>query len=176
MRAPPMIFVKSEFRMARLVCPVAIFFLAAAAAVGVAPRIDSISPAQGPIAGGTVVTISGSGFTPDTAVQFNRKRRNQRPGSQPLAGSGDDAPAGGRAFRHVPGRGSPVQRLRRNLHRVPLPASDTRRDPTRRRHHHRRGGQLCRGRSPGDTSHKPSWKLRPQRSMPRAISVASELG
>src|SRR5689334_18627513 len=37
-----------------------------------APQIDSISPSQGPIVGGTVVTISGSGFTPDTTVRFNR--------------------------------------------------------------------------------------------------------
>jgi len=27
-----------------------------------APRIDSLDPAQGPIAGGTTVTVSGSGF------------------------------------------------------------------------------------------------------------------
>jgi len=37
----------------------------------VQPRIDSISPAQGPIAGGTVVTISGSGFA-GAAVTLDR--------------------------------------------------------------------------------------------------------
>jgi sugar lactone lactonase YvrE len=37
-----------------------------------APHIDSISPIQGPLAGGTVVTITGSGFAQDTAVRFNR--------------------------------------------------------------------------------------------------------
>ena len=37
-----------------------------------APRIDSISPSQGPIAGGTVVTITGANFTSNTAVRFNR--------------------------------------------------------------------------------------------------------
>ena len=36
-----------------------------------APHIDSISPGQGPIAGGTVVTITGSGFAQGTAVRFN---------------------------------------------------------------------------------------------------------
>jgi sugar lactone lactonase YvrE len=58
--------------MARLACVIAIFAFAAAGAVSAAPSIDSISPSQGPIAGGTVVTMSGSGFTPDTAVRFNR--------------------------------------------------------------------------------------------------------
>ncbi len=36
------------------------------------PRIDAINPAQGPVAGGTLITITGGGFTPDTAVRFNR--------------------------------------------------------------------------------------------------------
>jgi len=43
----------------------------AASALG-GPSIDSISPSRGPIAGGTVVTISGSGFMPDTTARFNR--------------------------------------------------------------------------------------------------------
>jgi len=50
----------------------AAFAVVIAASASGEPRIDSISPFQGPIAGGTVVTISGSGFTPDTAVRFNR--------------------------------------------------------------------------------------------------------
>jgi sugar lactone lactonase YvrE len=70
--APPMIIVKPCFRMVRLARQMAVFFLASAAAVHAAPRIDSISPSQGPIAGGTVVTITGSGFAPGTAVRFNR--------------------------------------------------------------------------------------------------------
>jgi len=37
-----------------------------------APHIDSIGPTQGSVAGGTVVTINGSGFAEDTAVRFNR--------------------------------------------------------------------------------------------------------
>jgi len=37
-----------------------------------APRVDGLSPAQGPIGGGTAVTITGVGFTPGTAVFFNR--------------------------------------------------------------------------------------------------------
>ncbi|HEX9161520.1 MAG TPA: IPT/TIG domain-containing protein [Thermoanaerobaculia bacterium] len=37
-----------------------------------APHIDSIAPIQGPTAGGTVVTITGSGFAQGTAVRFNR--------------------------------------------------------------------------------------------------------
>jgi sugar lactone lactonase YvrE len=44
----------------------------AARSEAAAPRIDSISPSQGPIAGGTVMTITGSGFAPDTGVRFNR--------------------------------------------------------------------------------------------------------
>jgi hypothetical protein len=48
--------------MDRLARPIAILLFAAAAAASAAPRIDSVSPNQGPIAGGTVVTISGSGF------------------------------------------------------------------------------------------------------------------
>jgi hypothetical protein len=46
--------------------------LAARTAAADAPHIDSISPLQGPMAGGTVVAIMGSGFTQDTAVRFNR--------------------------------------------------------------------------------------------------------
>jgi sugar lactone lactonase YvrE len=34
--------------------------------------IASISPSQGPIAGGTILTIAGSGFVPGTVVRFNR--------------------------------------------------------------------------------------------------------
>ena len=49
----------------------AMFGLPAIAQTGV-PSINSVSPSQGPIAGGTVVTITGSGFTPGTAVRFNR--------------------------------------------------------------------------------------------------------
>ena len=63
---------EGRHKMVRLSCTIAVFILAAVAAVSAAPRIDSISPSQGPIAGGTVVTIAGSGFTPDTAVRFNR--------------------------------------------------------------------------------------------------------
>jgi len=37
---------------------------------GSAPTITSISPAQGPTAGGTTVTITGTGFTGATAVNF----------------------------------------------------------------------------------------------------------
>ena len=37
---------------------------------GSGPAITSVSPAQGPIAGGTVVTITGTGFTGATAVKF----------------------------------------------------------------------------------------------------------
>ncbi len=37
--------------------------LTCAAALAQQPRIDSVSPAQGPIAGGTIVTISGASFT-----------------------------------------------------------------------------------------------------------------
>lgn len=46
--------------------------MAARAAASDAPHIDSISPIQGPMAGGTVVTINGNGFAQDTAVRFNR--------------------------------------------------------------------------------------------------------
>jgi sugar lactone lactonase YvrE len=34
--------------------------------------VTAITPAQGPVAGGTVVSITGSGFTPDTSISFNR--------------------------------------------------------------------------------------------------------
>jgi hypothetical protein len=34
------------------------------------PSIDSVSPANGPVGGGNVVTITGSGFTPATKVRF----------------------------------------------------------------------------------------------------------
>ncbi|HEY6506403.1 MAG TPA: IPT/TIG domain-containing protein [Vicinamibacterales bacterium] len=37
---------------------------------GTGPSITSISPAQGPVAGGTTVTITGTGFTGATAVMF----------------------------------------------------------------------------------------------------------
>ena len=46
--------------------------MAARTAASDAPHIDSVSPLQGPVAGGTIVTIIGSGFAPDTAVRFNR--------------------------------------------------------------------------------------------------------
>ena len=36
------------------------------------PTVTSVSPSQGPTAGGTIVTITGSGFTAGTAVIFNR--------------------------------------------------------------------------------------------------------
>ncbi len=42
-----------------------------AAAFAQQPRIDSISPSQGPIAGGTIVTIAGAGFT-GAAVKLDR--------------------------------------------------------------------------------------------------------
>jgi sugar lactone lactonase YvrE len=55
-----------------LAVPLLAAIMAARVAAADAPRIDSISPIQGPIAGGTVVTITGSGFAQDTAVRFNR--------------------------------------------------------------------------------------------------------
>jgi len=48
------------------------------------PGIDSISPSQGPVAGGTLVTITGSGFTADTTAKFNR---NSGIGIHVLSGS-----------------------------------------------------------------------------------------
>lgn len=41
-----------------------------------APRIDAINPTEGPIAGGTLVTITGAGFTAGSAVTFNRTAAN----------------------------------------------------------------------------------------------------
>jgi len=37
-----------------------------------APAITTIKPASGPLAGGTVVTIAGTGFAPQSAVRFGR--------------------------------------------------------------------------------------------------------
>ena len=36
----------------------------------VGPAVDSIAPSSGPSSGGTVVTITGSGFTADSTVTF----------------------------------------------------------------------------------------------------------
>ncbi len=55
-----------------LAVPLLVASMAARAAAADAPHIETISPIQGPIAGGTVVTITGSGFAQDTAVRFNR--------------------------------------------------------------------------------------------------------
>ncbi len=56
-----------------LVLAVSFCCLAATARSGAAaPVIVALNPSQGPVAGGTVVTITGSGFAPDTAVRFNR--------------------------------------------------------------------------------------------------------
>ena len=41
----------------------AILAFAAASIALAQPRIESVSPAQGPIAGGTIVTVRGSGFS-----------------------------------------------------------------------------------------------------------------
>ncbi len=43
-----------------------------ALAVLAGPTVGSISPPQGPIVGGTVVTITGNGFSADSTVRFNR--------------------------------------------------------------------------------------------------------
>jgi len=51
---------------------VAIAFAAIAMRAWCAPSVDSLSPQSGPTAGATIATITGSGFTPDTAVRFNR--------------------------------------------------------------------------------------------------------
>jgi hypothetical protein len=37
-----------------------------------APAITTIKPASGPLVGGTVVTIAGTGFAPESAVRFGR--------------------------------------------------------------------------------------------------------
>ena len=43
-----------------------------------APTVTGVSPAAGPLAGGTAVTITGTGFTGATAVDFGMTRGNQR--------------------------------------------------------------------------------------------------
>ncbi len=60
----------STFRV--LICIAIVIFATSAGPVSAAPdpRISSISPSGGPMAGGTVVTVTGSGFASATAVQF----------------------------------------------------------------------------------------------------------
>jgi hypothetical protein len=58
-----------------LICTALVLLAALAGPVSAAPapQITSLSPSGGPIAGGTVVTISGSGFTNTTDVRFGGK-------------------------------------------------------------------------------------------------------
>ena len=42
-----------------------------------APTVTGVSPAAGPLAGGTAVTITGTGFTGATAVDFGTARGDQ---------------------------------------------------------------------------------------------------
>jgi len=39
------------------------------------PAVTAIAPAAGPLVGGTVVTVTGSGFTAASTVAFGRRRR-----------------------------------------------------------------------------------------------------
>ena len=45
-----------------------------------APTVTGISPTAGPTAGGTAVTITGTGFTGATAVDFGTTRGDERDG------------------------------------------------------------------------------------------------
>jgi hypothetical protein len=45
-------------------------FMASSARADTVPVVSGVSPSVGPLAGGTSVTISGSGFTGATAVDF----------------------------------------------------------------------------------------------------------
>jgi hypothetical protein len=45
--------------------------IASAAVAAAQPLVTSVSPSRGPVGGGTVVTITGSGFTGATAVRFD---------------------------------------------------------------------------------------------------------
>ena len=47
-----------------------LFFLFSISLYGASPVVDNLSPFTGPVAGGTAVTITGSGFTGATAVNF----------------------------------------------------------------------------------------------------------
>ena len=79
------------------------------------PSITSVSPASGPTAGGTSVTINGTGFTGATAVSFGGDRGDQLHGQQRQPDH-RDGPAGaagtGRHHRHHPRRHQRHERSR----------------------------------------------------------------
>ena len=54
-------------------CAVIVGAVGNASAQQAAPVVASISPSRGPVAGGTTVILSGSGFTAGTTVAFNRR-------------------------------------------------------------------------------------------------------
>jgi len=64
-----------QFRFCVLICIAIVLLLAFVGQVSAVsvPQITGLSPSGGPIAGGTVVTITGSGFTGTTDVRFGEK-------------------------------------------------------------------------------------------------------
>ena len=120
-----------------------------------APTVTGVSPTSGPAAGGTLVTITGTGFTGATAVEFGatpatRRDGGQRhddhgrqPGRHRHGGRDRDHP--GRDVGHLVRRSVHLRRGADGLGRQPGLRSGGRRhvgDDHRDRLHRRHGGRL----------------------------------